>query len=47
MSTINVQFQQLVDSATIHPKTFQQITRKVMICLNENEAFQTSLKEQD
>lgn len=46
MTTIHVQFQQLVDNATIHPKTFQQITRKVMLCLYENEAFQTLFKEQ-
>jgi len=46
MTTIHVQFQQLVDNATIQPKTFQQITRKVMICPNENEAFQTLFKEQ-
>ena len=46
MTTIHVQFQQLVENATIHSKTFQQITRKVMLCLYENEAFQTLFEEQ-
>jgi len=46
MATIHVQFQQLIDNASIHPKPLQQVTRKVMLYLSENEAFQTLFKEQ-
>lgn len=46
IAIIYVQFQQLVDNATIHSKTMQQITKKVMIYLSDNETFQTLFKEQ-
>lgn len=46
MASIHVQYQQLVDNAEIHPKTFHQVTGKVVSHLNDNEVFQTLLKEQ-
>ena len=46
ITTIHVQFQQLVDNETICPKTLQQITKKVMHYLSDNDAFQTLFREQ-
>ena len=46
IDTIASQYSQLVDNIGIHPKSQEQITRKVISFLNDNKVFQTLLREQ-
>lgn len=46
ITSIHVQYQQLVDNTEIHTKTFQQITRRVTSYIHDNEVFKTMMKEQ-
>ena len=46
MAAVHFQFNQLRDTKYVHPKTPQQITRKVVSFLTENEVFKTIFKEQ-
>ena len=46
MAAVHLQFNQLQDTKYVHPKTPQQITKKVVSFLTENEVFKTIFKEQ-
>lgn len=46
MAAVHFQFNQLRDTKYVHPKTPQQITRKVVSFLTENEVFKTIFMEQ-
>lgn len=46
IGAIALHYSQLVDNNTVHPKSQEQITRKVMSFLNDNKVFQTLFREQ-
>ena len=46
MAAIHLQFNQLLDADYVQPKTLQQITKKVVSFLTNNEVFKKIFKEQ-
>lgn len=46
IGAIASQYLQLVDKNSIHPKSHEQITRKVISFLSDNKVFKTLLREQ-
>ena len=46
IDTLAMQYSQLVDNNDLHPKTQEQITRKLISFLNDDKVFKTLLKEQ-
>ena len=46
IDTLAMQYSQLADNNDLHPKTQEQITRKLISFLNDDKVFKTLLKEQ-
>ena len=46
IDTLAMQYSQLVDNNDLHPKTQEQITRKLITFINDDKVFKTLLKEQ-
>ena len=46
IDTLAMQYSQLVDNNDLHPKTQEQITRKLISFLNDDKVCKTLLKEQ-
>ena len=46
MAAIHLQFNQVLDADHVQPKTLQQITKKVVSYLTNNEVFKKIFKEQ-